>query len=75
MKATGLSSTSGRKGKEELDDESKAGLQRVQANDREIDQGINSISNTLDSLTGIAGHMKEEVIVAATSVIDSQHSA
>ena len=62
MKASGLSGTGGgRKGKEELDEESKAGLQRVQANDREIDQGVNAISNTLDNLTGIAGQMKEEV--------------
>jgi hypothetical protein len=64
MKASGLSSGGGRRGKEkeeELDEDSKAGLRRVQANDREIDQGINSISNTLDNITGIAGHMKEEV--------------
>jgi hypothetical protein len=63
MKASGLSSGGGRRGKEkeELDEDSKAGLRRVQANDREIDQGINSISNTLDNLTGIAGQMKEEV--------------
>ena len=61
MKASGLSSSGGRKEKEELDEESKAGLRRIQANDREIDQGINSISNTLDNLTGIAGQMKEEV--------------
>lgn len=60
MKATGLSSSGGRRGKEELDEESKAGLQRLQANDREIDQGVNAISNTLDNLAGIAGHMKEE---------------
>lgn len=61
MKASGLSSTGGRKGKEqELDEESKEGLRRVQANDREIDQGIHAISNTLDNLTGIASHMKEE---------------
>lgn len=70
MKASGLSGTGGsRKGKEELDEESKAGLQRVQANDREIDQGINSISNTLDNLTGIAGQMKEEVYSLLTSLV------
>lgn len=61
MKASGLSTSGGRGKKEELDEESKAGLKRVQANDREIDQGINSISNTLDNLTGIANLMKEEV--------------
>jgi hypothetical protein len=62
MKASGLSSTGGRKGKEELDEESKAGLKRVQANDRQIDDGINAISSTLDNISGIAGQMKEETV-------------
>lgn len=60
MKASGLSSSGGRKGKEDLDEESKVGLKRVEENDKEIDAGINLISNSLDNLSGIAGQMKEE---------------
>lgn len=60
MKASGLSSSGGRKDKEELDEESKLGLQRVQAADREIDQGINAVSSTLDAISGIASDMREE---------------
>ena len=68
MKASGLSSSGGRKDKEELDDESKLGLQRVQAADREIDQGINAVSSTLDAISGIASDMREEVCMLYTFI-------
>mmetsp|Transcript_16185 Transcript_16185/g.16925 ORF Transcript_16185/g.16925 Transcript_16185/m.16925 type:complete len:351 (-) Transcript_16185:297-1349(-) len=61
MKASGLTSTNrNNRGKEELDEESKAGLSRINQNDAEIDQGINEISRGLDSLADIANKMKEE---------------
>lgn len=60
MKSSGLTSTSrNNRGKEELDDESKAGLARINQNDAEIDQGINEISRGLDDLADIADKMKE----------------
>lgn len=61
LKASGL--TSGGKGKqEELDDETRAGLNKLQANDAEIDAGISVIGNSLDNLTDIASAMKEETL-------------
>lgn len=65
MKASGYSSTSKSRGKgkeDDLDDESRAGLEKIKANDAEIDAGISEISRTLDSISGIASLMKEETI-------------
>ena len=45
---------------EDLDDDSKAGLGRLQQNDSEIDQGLDEISNSLDTLTSISQAMNEE---------------
>jgi hypothetical protein len=62
MKASGLTSTGrNNRGKEELDEESRAGLARINQNDAEIDQGINDISRGLDDLADIAGQMREVV--------------
>lgn len=66
MKASGYSSTSRGRGKgkdEELDEESRQGLEKIKANDAEIDAGIAEISRTLDSIGGIASLMKEEVFL------------
>lgn len=63
LKETGLSSNAmgNRKGKEELDDETRAGLGRMQQNDAEIDNGVGLIANSLDNLGKIAEQMNEEV--------------
>lgn len=45
---------------ENLDDESKAGLAKLNQNDSEIDAGLDEISNSLDTLTNISQAMNEE---------------
>jgi hypothetical protein len=60
LKETGYSSRGGRKG-EALDDESRAGLERVKAADADIDQDLDSINQSLASLGNIAGQMRDEV--------------
>lgn len=45
---------------ENLDDDAKAGLGRLKQNDTEIDQGLDEISNSLDTLTNISQAMNEE---------------
>jgi hypothetical protein len=60
LKETGYSSRGGRKG-EALDDESRAGLERVKATDADIDQDLDSINQSLASLGNIAGQMRDEV--------------
>lgn len=64
LQESGLSSAgmiSGRK-QEQLDDESAAGLARVKETDKEIDQGIEEISASIDRLGNIAGQMKDETV-------------
>ena len=65
MKASGLTSTNrtSRNKEDELDDESKAGMNRLHQRDQEIDRGIQDISRGLDTLGAIATSMKEEVCV------------
>lgn len=48
--------------KQQLDAESAADLQNVQANDDEINAGIDSIGSTLDTLAGISHNIKDEAI-------------
>ena len=57
---TGLSKSSK---PENLDAESSAGLARLRQNDAEIDQGLDEISNSLDSLAGISRAMNDEVTI------------
>ena len=45
---------------EQLDDDSKAGLGRLKQNDQEIDEGLDEISNSLDTLTSLSQAMNEE---------------
>ena len=45
---------------EELDADSAEGLAQLKANDKEIDQGIDSISSALDRLAGISSAMNSE---------------
>jgi hypothetical protein len=45
---------------EDLDPDSAEGLAQIKANDKEIDEGIDSISNALDRLAGISGAMNAE---------------
>ena len=45
---------------ENLDDDSKAGLGRLKQNDAVIDEGLDEISNSLDTLTSISQAMNEE---------------
>lgn len=68
LQASGLTSTglsggrSGRNGADQqLDEDSAAGLARLRETDAEIDQGIDSIAQTLDRVANIAGAMREEV--------------
>jgi hypothetical protein len=62
MKETGLTSNQRGRNKEELDEESKAGLARINQNDAEIDLGIDAISQSLDAIGNLANNMKEEVL-------------
>ena len=65
MKETGLASTSGRNAKkgETLDEESRLGLERVKANDADIDQDLDDINNAIAGLGNIAAQMRDEAIV------------
>jgi hypothetical protein len=44
---------------EEMDEESRAGLDRLRSNEREIDSGVEQIANSLDNLMSMAGAMKD----------------
>jgi hypothetical protein len=64
--ASGLSSSSmvgkGRTAKDqELDEESAAGLKKVQDNDAEINAGLNAIDKIVENLGNLSVAMKEEV--------------
>ena len=48
--------------RENLDEESKAGLDRISENDRDIDSMLDQTANSLDRLAGLAGAMKDETI-------------
>jgi hypothetical protein len=64
MTASGLTSNAmNKKGgfREELDEDSAAGLQTLKNNDLEIDQNLDGISSTLDKITDISKAMREEV--------------
>ncbi len=67
LKASGLTSSSlARKNPnasddQELDPESAAGLARVKQQDAEINDGLDSISRTLDNLGNIASNINDEV--------------
>jgi hypothetical protein len=64
MTASGLTSNAmNKKGgfREELDEDSAAGLQTLKNNDAEIDQNLDGISSTLDKITDISRAMREEV--------------
>lgn len=63
MKQSGLTSTNrtSKNKEDELDEESRAGLNRINQRDQEVDRGIHEISRGLDNLAAIAGSMKEEV--------------
>ena len=65
MKESGLSSTSGRNGKkgESLDEESRLGLERVKANDADIDQDLDDINNAIAGLGNVASQMRDEAII------------
>jgi hypothetical protein len=60
ISASGLTSTVGRKKQEDLDDESAQGLAGLRANDQEIDQGLDNLSNALDRVANIAEGFKYE---------------
>jgi hypothetical protein len=64
MNASGLTSAGmmGKRNEEPMDDDSAAGLARLNAKDVEIDKGIDAISSTIDNLTSIAGAMKDETL-------------
>lgn len=62
MKASGLAHVAKGKKAEALDDETRAEMDRLKLNDREIDDGISIVSNSLDNLAGIARNMKEETL-------------
>jgi len=63
MTASGLTSNAmNKKGfREELDEDSAAGLETLKSNDREIDQNLDAVSATLDKITDISKAMREEV--------------
>ena len=46
--------------KEDLDDESMAGLGRLEDNDKDINAMLDQTANSLDRLAGLAGAMKDE---------------
>jgi len=67
LTATGFSSAgmiNGRRGAkdQELDDESAAGLARLEKEDAEIDAGVDSIGRTLDNLKNISDAAREELL-------------
>lgn len=70
MMASGLTSSNmNRKGiKEELDEDSAAGLQTLKNNDVEIDQNLDGISATLDKITDISKAMREEVVAQNSKI-------
>lgn len=68
LQASGLSSSRNKKN-EELDEESRAGLARLKNQDAEIDEGLDSISNCLDNLSGISQAMNEEVVLLNLPVL------
>ena len=47
---------------QELDEESAAGLRKVQENDAQINAGLSAIDGQLDRLNLLAGAMRDEVI-------------
>ena len=57
---SGLTSTN--KNDKHLDAETRAGLAKLKQNDAEIDEGLDEISNSLDTLAGISRAMNEEVL-------------
>ncbi len=61
LSSSGMVNRGKKSADQDLDDESAAGLQKLQETDAEIDAGIDAISRTIDNLTGIAATMKEEV--------------
>jgi hypothetical protein len=69
MTASGLTSNTTKKGiREELDEDSAAGLQTLKNNDIEIDQNLDGISSTLDKITDISKAMREEVSSQNTKI-------
>eukprot|EP01039_Chlorochromonas_danica_P000587 gene587-632_t len=76
LTANGMSSAGMvRKGEDQaLDEESAAGLAYVKSADAEIDAGLESLSRTMDNLTGIAGAMKDESLAQNQKLdyLDSQ---
>lgn len=52
---------------QKLDDESQAGLDRIQQNDADIDEGLAAISGSLDTIFAMSSAMKEEVTTAPHS--------
>ena len=62
MAQTGLVSSrmANSRAEEDLDPDSAEGLAQIKANDKEIDEGIDSISNALDRLAGISSAMNAE---------------
>lgn len=48
------------KDREELDDETSAGLERLKQKDAEIDQSLNDVLRIVDNLDQIAGAINEE---------------
>jgi hypothetical protein len=73
MTASGLTSAGmvrgGKKPDQDLDDESRAGLAKIQETDREIDKGIDQIGDSLGRIQALAGAMKDEVCHSCTSAI------
>lgn len=80
LKASGLASAGMMGGKnkgapdQDLDEESAAGLKAIRDEDAEIDAGVEDISNAMDRLHTVAGHMKEETM-AQNRKLDSMDSA
>ena len=45
-----------------LDQDAETRMAKLKSNDEEMDQGLDAISNSIDTLTRIAGDMNAEVI-------------
>ena len=45
-----------------LDQDAESRMAKLKSNDEEMDQGLDAISNSIDTLTRIAGDMNAEVI-------------
>ena len=45
-----------------LDQDAESRMAKLKSNDEEMDQGLDAISNSIDTLTRIAGDMNQEVI-------------